>query len=384
MEGLNLDNILDEDALSLFNNIEETETPEEETTEGEETKESKNEKTTEIDPNSLFGSGESESVGSERDNEEQEDTLSEGDGTSPKNPDFFSSIAEAFAEEGILPNLDEETIKGIKTPEDFRKAIDEYLRSELDEQQRRVAEALDNNVEPSQIRQYEGVINYLDGISEEQIREESDNGEELRKRIMFQDYINKGFSKQRAQREVERSTENGTDVDDALEALQECKKFYKDGYQGLLQQAKEARAREEEERNQRGEKLKKDILDTKNTFFDGLNVDLNTRKKVLDTLIKPIYKDPKTGEVYTALQKYELDHSDDFFIKMGLLFTLTDGFKSLDKLVGSKVKKGIKKGLRDLEDKINNTSRDSYGNLQFASGVSDEESYLGKGIRLAL
>lgn len=118
---------------------------------------------------------------------------------------------------------------------------------------------------------------------------------------MFQDYINKGFSKQRAQREVERSTENGTDVDDALEALQECKKFYKDGYQGLLQQAKEARAREEEERNQRGEKLKKDILDTKNTFFDGLNVDLNTRKKVLDTLIKPIYKDPKTGEVYTAL-----------------------------------------------------------------------------------
>lgn len=384
MEGLSLDSILDEDALSLFNNTEETETPEEETTEGEETKESKNEKTTEIDPNSLFGSGESESVGSERDNEEQEDTLSEGDGTSPKNPDFFSSIAEAFAEEGILPNLDEETIKGIKTPEDFRKAIDEYLRSELDEQQRRVAEALDNNVEPSQIRQYEGVINYLDGISEEQIREESDNGEELRKRIMFQDYINKGFSKQRAQREVERSAENGTDVDDALEALQECKKFYKDGYQGLLQQAKEARAREEEERNQRGEKLKKDILDTKNTFFDGLNVDLNTRKKVLDTLIKPIYKDPKTGEVYTALQKYELDHSDDFFIKMGLLFTLTDGFKSLDKLVGSKVKKGIKKGLRDLEDKINNTSRDSYGNLQFASGVSDEESYLGKGIRLAL
>ena len=384
MEGLSLDSILDEDALSLFNNIEETETPEEETTEGEETKESKKEKTTEIDPNSLFGSGESESVGSERDNEEQEDTLSEGDGTSPKNPDFFSSIAEAFAEEGILPNLDEETIKGIKTPEDFRKAIDEYLRSELDEQQRRVAEALDNNVEPSQIRQYEGVINYLDGISEEQIREESNNGEELRKRIMFQDYINKGFSKQRAQREVERSTENGTDVDDALEALQECKKFYKDGYQGLLQQAKEARAREEEERNQRGKKLKKDILDTKNTFFDGLNVDLNTRKKVLDTLIKPIYKDPKTGEVYTALQKYELDHSDDFFIKMGLLFTLTDGFKSLDKLVGNKVKKGIKKGLRDLEDKINNTSRDSYGNLQFASGVSDEESYLGKGIRLAL
>lgn len=380
MEGLDLDNILDEDALSLFNNTEETETPEEEITE-EENKETK--ETTEIDPEGMFG-GQSESVGSERDNEEQEDTLSEGNGTSPNKPEFFSSIAEAFAEEGILPNLDEETIKGIKTPEDFRRVIDDYLKSELDEQQRRVAEALDNNVESSQIRQYEGVINYLNNVTEEQLREESDNGEELRKRLMFQDYINKGFSKQRAQREVERSAENGTDIDDAIEALQECRKFYKNGYQNLLQQAKEARAKEEEERNQRGEKLKKDILDTKNTFFDGLNVDLNTRKRVIDTLIKPIYKDPKTGEVYTALQKYELDHSDDFFIKMGLLFTLTDGFKSLDKLVGSKVKKGIKKGLRDLENKINNTSRDSYGNLQFASGVNDEESYLGKGIRLAL
>lgn len=79
-----------------------------------------------------------------------------------------------------------------------------------------------------------------------------------------------------------------------------------------------------------------------------------------------------------------MDNSDEFLAKVGLLFTLTDGFKSLDKLVGSKVKKGIKKGLRDLESKINNTSRDSYGNLQFASGVTDDESYLGKGIRLAL
>lgn len=129
MEGLDLDNILDEDALSLFNSVEETETPEEETTEEEnnETKE-----TTEIDPEGMFG-GQSESVGSERDNEEQEDTLSDSDGTSPKNPDFFSSIAEAFAEEGILPNLDEETIKKIKTPEDFRKAIDDYIKSELNE-----------------------------------------------------------------------------------------------------------------------------------------------------------------------------------------------------------------------------------------------------------
>lgn len=380
MEGLDLDNILDEDALSLFNNVEETETPEEEVTEEGN---NKTKETTEIDPEGMFG-GQSESVGSERDNEEQEDTLSEGNGTSPNKPEFFSSIAEAFAEEGILPNLDEETIKGIKTPEDFRKVIDDYLKSELDEQQRRVAEALNNNVEPSAIRQYEGVLNFLNSISEDDLREESDRAEEIRKRLLFQDYINRGFSRDRAEKEVNKSLSNGTDIDDAMYALQGCKEFYANAYNNLLQGAKATKQQQEQERKERANSLRSSMLDAKNKYFSDLEIDQATRQKAYENISKPVFRDPNTGEVFTAIQKYEMDNSDEFLAKVGLLFTLTDGFKSLDKLVGSKVKKGIKKGLRDLESKINNTSRDSYGNLQFASGVTDDESYLGKGIRLAL
>lgn len=381
MEGLDLDNILDEDALSLFNNVGETETSDNETTE-EENKETK--ETTEIDPEGMFG-GQSESVGSERDNEEQEDTQTdESDGTSPKNPEFFSSIAEAFAEEGILPNLDEETIKKIKTPEDFRKAIDEYIKSELDEQQQRVAEALNNNVEPSQIRQYEGVLNFLNNISEDDLRDETDRGEELRKRLIFQDFINRGFSKERAEKEVGKALSNGTDIDDAVEALKGCQQFYSDGYNNLIYGAKLTKQQEQERVKQRAEDLRNAMLDPKNSYFKDLEVDQATRQKAFDNIAKPVYRDSKTGEVFTAIQKYEIDNSDEFLAKVGLLFTLTDGFKTLDKLVGKKVKKGINKGLRDLENKINNTSRDSFGNLQFASGVNDDESYLGKGIRLAL
>lgn len=380
MEGLDLDNILDEDALSLFNNVEETETPEEETTE-EENKETK--ETTEIDPEGMFG-GQSESVGSERDNEEQEDTLSEGDGTSPKNPDFFSSIAEAFAEEGILPNLDEETIKGIKTPEDFRKAIDEYLKSELDEQQRRVAEALDNNVEPDTIKYYEGMLSYLDSINENILSDNGSQGEQLRQRLIFQDYINRGFSKERAEKAVLKSFKNGTDVEDARDSLSGCKDFFNTKYKEVLKEAQEEREAIIEQDKQRAKNLKDTIFNDSKKLFGGLDLDKSTKQKIVDNIAKPQFRDDKTGQYFTALQQYEREHTDDFLAKVGLLFTLTDGFKSLDKLVGSKVKKGIKKGLRDLENKINNTSRDSYGNLQFASGVNDEESYLGKGIRLAL
>ena len=385
MEGLDLDNILDEDAMSLFNDdgTQEDTTPEDtpDNTGDDEQKEKKN--TTEDSPEGMFG--EPESVGSEdKNNEEQEDTLTDdGDGTSPKT-DFFSSIAEAFAEEGILPNLDDDTIKKIKTPEDFRKAIDDYINSELDEQQQRVKEALDNNIEVDTIRQYEGVLNYLDSIKAEDLKAEGKQGEELRQRLIFQDYINRGFDKSRAEREVKRAMKNGTDIEDAIEALNSCRDFYQDSYNDLLEEAKKARLEEEDERKKRAENLKKTIFDEKNKFFGDIELDQATRQKVFDNLSKPIYKDPKSGEAFTAIQRFEMEHSDEFLVKLSLLFTLTDNFKSLDKLVASKVKKGIKRGLKDLEGRINSTSRDANGNLRYTSGVDDTESYLGKGIKLAI
>ena len=385
MEGLDLDNILDEDAMSLFNDdgTQEDTTPEDtpDNTGDDEQKEKKN--TTEDSPEGMFG--EPESVGSEdKNNEEQEDTLTDdGDGTSPKT-DFFSSIAEAFAEEGILPNLDDDTIKKIKTPEDFRKAIDDYIKSELDEQQQRVKEALDNNIEVDTIRQYEGVLNYLDSIKAEDLKAEGKQGEELRQRLIFQDYINRGFDKSRAEREVKRAMKNGTDIEDAIEALNSCRDFYQDSYNDLLEEAKKARLEEEDERKKRAENLKKTIFDEKNKFFGDIELDQATRQKVFDNLSKPIYKDPKSGEAFTAIQRFEMEHSDEFLVKLSLLFTLTDNFKSLDKLVASKVKKGIKRGLKDLEGRINSTSRDANGNLRYTSGVDDTESYLGKGIKLAI
>ena len=385
MEGLDLDNILDEDAMSLFNDdgTQGDATPDEtpdDTGDGEK-KEKKN--TTEDSPEGMFG--EPESVGSEdKNNEEQEDTLTDdGDGTSPKT-DFFSSIAEAFAEEGILPNLDDDTIKKIKTPEDFRKAIDDYIKSELDEQQQRVKEALDNNIEVDTIRQYEGVLNYLDSIKAEDLKAEGKQGEELRQRLIFQDYINRGFDKSRAEREVKRAMKNGTDIEDAIEALNSCRDFYQDSYNDLLEEAKKARLEEEDERKKRAENLKKTIFDEKSKFFGDIELDQATRQKVFDNLSKPIYKDPKSGEAFTAIQRFEMEHSDEFLVKLSLLFTLTDNFKSLDKLVASKVKKGIKRGLKDLEGRINSTSRDANGNLRYTSGVDDTESYLGKGIKLAI
>ena len=74
-----------------------------------------------------------------------------------------------------------------------------------------------------------------------------------------------------------------------------------------------------------------------------------------------------------------MENRIDFLKNLGLLFTLTDGFKNLDGLVKGKVKREVKKSLKELEHVLNNTARSSDGNLRFVSGVEDDpESFIGK------
>lgn len=384
-EELSLDNILGaEEIENLFVEDEDTqdtppangEPPKEE----EEPDKDKEETTEVVDVDNLF-TDTPESVGSGKENtEEKEDTTPKGDGTSPKN--FYSSIAKALKEEGIFPDLDDEGLSKVKDPEDFRDLIDQQIKAGLDERQKRIDEALNAGVEPTEIRKYENTINFLDSIKEENISDEGDKGEKLRKDLIYQDFINRGYSKERAAREVQKSFNAGTDIDDAKEALKSNIDFFKDKYDELVNEVKSEAEQEEKERKEQAEKLKSSILNDKDVFGD-LSIDKSTRQKIYDNIAKPVYKDPETGEYFTAIQKYEMENRTDFLKNIGLLFTLTDGFKNLDGLVKGKVKKEVKKGLKELEHTLNNTARTSDGNLKFVSGVDeDPESFIGKGWKI--
>lgn len=385
VEELSLDNILGaEEIENLF--VEDNETQGTPPANGEPPKKEEEpskveEETTEvIDVDNLF-TDTPESVGSGKENtEEKEDTTPKGDGTSPKN--FYSSIAKALKEEGIFPDLDDDGLSKVKEPKDFRDLIDQQIKAGLDERQKRIDEALNAGVEPTEIKKYENTMSFLDSIKEENISDEGDKGEKLRKDLIYQDFINRGYSKERAAREVQKSFNAGTDIDDAKEALKSNIDFFRDKYDELVNDAKSEAEQEEKERKEQVEKLKSSILNDKDVFGD-LSVDKSTRQKIYDNIAKPVYKDPETGEYFTAIQKYEMENRTDFLKNIGLLFTLTDGFKDFDGLVKGKVKKEVKKGLRELEHTLNNTARTSDGNLKFVSGVDeDPESFIGKGWNL--
>lgn len=374
---LSLDNILtDEDISSLFedDNIEETTSDE---TDDNKTKEDN--KTTEVNVDELFT--EPESVGRENNNnEEQEDTNDPNDDGA--SPNFFSSIAAALVDEGVFPDLNEDEISQIKGPEDFRDLIDRQIKSGIDEANQRVLEALNAGVEPTAIQNYERVLSYLDSIDDATLEDESEKGENLRKNIIYQDYINRGFSKERATKEVEKSFRAGTDIEDAKESLTGNKDFYKGQYNDLIKEGKEAEAKEAKKQKEQAEELKKSILTEKKVFGD-IEIDKNTRQRVYDNVAKPIYKDPDSGEYLTAVQKYQRENPVEFSKNLGLLFTLTDGFKNIDALVGGKVKKEVKKGLRELETKIRSTSSSTSGNLRFANGgYNDKESIFSKNFEI--
>lgn len=373
MEELDLDNILSGDEIAtLFEEPHKKESK-------EEPKEEKKEETTDFDEENPFGTSQKESVGSEdEDIQGKGGTDNNGVSSSPKNKNFYSSITDALVVDGIFPDLDKETIQNVKTPEDFQKIIEEQINARFTEKEKRINEALNNKVEPSIIQQYESTIDYLNNINDDSLSAEDEEGENLRRQLIYNDYLNRGFSKTRAEKMVNDAINNGTDVDDAKDALQGIKDFYNNKYKEILDSAKENEKKLAEERTKQSENLKKSIMEDKNLYGD-VDVDKATRTKIYDFITKPVHKD-SNGNYMTALQKYQSENTIEAMKNFAICYTLTNGFKDWSKLGSKQAKREVKKGLANLEKVINSTSRNNDGSLGFVS--FDESSYLGQGMQL--
>ena len=395
MEGLSFDNILGEQEIeTLFTDPEdndvqeehkETEEEETDTPDSDDKKQKEKDNTTEdVDPENLFEDKAPESVGSGKDNEGKEDTApdNDADGTSPNN--FYSSIANACAVDGIFPNLDDETIKKAVDAESFSNLIEAEINARFDEKQKRISQALENGVEPNDIKKYESTLNYINTITDAAIAEESERGEQLRYNLIYQDFINKGMTPDKAKKFADRTVDAGTDVEDAKEALLSNKEFFSNAYNKMLQDAQQKADEEKAEREKNAKELEKSLMKDKQLFGD-MEISNDIRKKAFDSVSKPVYKDPETGDYMTAIQKYESEHRADFLKYTGLIFAMTNGFKDFDSFAKGKVKKEVKKGLRELEQTLNNTRRNNDGSLRMVTNQKDDpNSFISKGMKLDL
>ena len=318
-----------------------------------------------------------EKVGTEENNETEDTGTPDGDGSSPTK--FYSSIASALKDDGIFPDLDDEEINSIDSPEKFAELFEKAVEARLDDRMKRIDSVLTNGASPDDVRMYEQTINYLSSITEEAITAEGDEGENLRKQLIYNDLINRGYSQEKAVKEIEKSFKSGSDIDDAKDALAALSTFYQNGYKQLQEDSKKQAEAAKKAQQESADKFKKMVIDDEVKLGDVV-LDKRTKQKVFDAVSKPVYKDPETGQLLTQVQKFQKENPLEFLKQLGMWFVLTDGGKSADSFVKQQVRTEKNKGIRELERKINTSELNSDGSLKYLSGNQiSNESLLSDG-----
>lgn len=310
--------------------------------------------------------------------ETEEKTVTKGNGSSP-NGRTFSSLAKALYGDGLFTSLDEDTIAGINDSDSFYEAFEKEIANRLDEKTKRINEALDANVPVDTIRQYEQTISQLKDITDETLSEETDKGKNLRTTILYQDYINRGFTKERAMREVKRIFQSGTDIDDSREALESVKEFFENKYEQMIEEGRKETELEKKKVREESAQFKKALLDTDKVFGE-IEVDKTTRQKAYDLMTK-IVKTNEDGEKLTAVQAYADEHPVEFRTMLGILAAMTDGFTKPGNLLKTTVEKKVRSNLKEFEAKLQRNPHGG-GILRLAEGEDDEQQTARQRFRL--
>lgn len=279
-------------------------------------------------------------------------------------------LAKALKEEGVLSSISDEELNSIKSAADLVSAINTEVDSKLDSTTKRVKDALVNGIEPTKIQTYENAINYLDSINDEAINSDADESIKLRQQLIYQDFLNRGFDKDRAIKEVKKSIDAGTDIEDALEALHSNKEYFQQKYNNEINEAKNQSESIKQAYTKQAEDLRKSIIEDTSIYKD-FNVNKNTREKIFNNMLAPKYIDDQTGEKLTEFTKYVKDNKEDYIKKIGLLFTLTDGFKNLNKLNQININKAKTKAIAELEKTLTMNPINGMENLHYVSGVNE-------------
>lgn len=352
-EELNLDTVEFLEGDDLFGEPSgDTATPENKEQQPSQKGEEKHTETKEKEPtevaieedDSLFDD-EPESVGGE--NKESEKAAPENSGTSPEGFNAYSSFAKAMKGDGLFQFLDDKTIENVKDAESFADAMDDEIQARLDDVTKRVNDALNADIPVDTVRQYEDIISRLESITEESISGETEQASRLRQNLLFQDFLNKGYKEDRAKQFVKRAVDNGTDIEDAKEALESNKQFYNDKYNELIKKGKEQVEAEKRKVREETAAFRKTILE-KDKLFGSIEVDKLTRQKAFDAMTRIVGNDDE-GNPVTAVQKYADENPVEFRSVLGLVWAMTDGFKELGNLIKGSVKKEVRSNLKEIE-----------------------------------
>lgn len=303
----------------------------------------------------------------EGNNQENENGTS--DNTDAGSPSSYSSIAKALKAAGVIQTLDDDYLDKIESVADFADAFAKDKYNSQSDMNKRVLDALNYKMEPSRIQQYEKTLETLSNVGDDVLESDEQAAVEFRKRVIFQDYKNKGYSDDKAIKMVNRSFKEGNDIEDAKDAKEACLEYYKTQYAKEIDTARQKQLEDDEKIKSTSKQLADSIMNDDNVF-KSLGVSEIMRNKIVSAVSKPIKN--KDGSITTEINEYAKKNPVDFYKYLGLFYTMTDGFTNIDSLISEPVQRKNKKNLEDLEKALKRSVRPSTGNPKIVSGVDDK------------
>lgn len=295
--------------------------------------------------------------------------------TEQGSPNISSSIAEALVDRGVLQTLSKERISEIKDAESlidaYEEEMDNRVESRLDEITKRVNDALNYGIEPTRIQQYEQWIATLDKVTDEIL--DNEENENYRKNLIYQYYKSKEFEDADAKEMVERSVENGKDMDDAKKAREALKKFYRKAYDTEMDNARKEHDAYIEKQKKQIKDLKDSIIDDKENFYEQFEIGKASRQKIFDVVARPSIQDGENK--ITPLQKFIKDDPNKANKIIGTLYVLTNGFTDFSGMMKGTVKKQVRQSVANLQRVLAQTKPQD-GSMNFKTGLGEDNSNL--------
>ena len=324
-----------------------------------------------IPDSELFGEPTQESVGGDEDKEQGQGNppaeTGEGEDSSA---DFYSSVASAMRQDGVLEYLNDEDIAAVTDADSFRAAMEREISMRYDEGQRELMEAMGYGADVGELAQLQQTIGWLDSIDPQTLGNDGDEqAAQLRKDLISGYYSSLGMSPEQVAREVKKSLDAGTDIEDAKAALEQQRGFFRSVYDGRIQEAKRREDQRRLELENRQRTVSERIMNSEEPI-SGLRVDKRIREKALENMYSPTVKGAD-GRYYTKVQAYQMEHPDEFLQAVGLLYTLTDGFTSFDKVVAGAVRREKNKNIKNLESVLRSRQGGGNGLSYVANGRGD-------------
>lgn len=266
--------------------------------------------------------------------------------SSTLSPKFFSSLVQALKEGGILEDI---TDDDIKSQEDFFKVLEDGIKqrefADLNDGQKEYLEALRSGIPHEDIANHQRNIEAYNSITEEAIEEEGSDGEDLRRTIITNNYISKGFTDQKAKKLVDKIFDSGEDLDEAKEALSELKTIEKQSFEQRKQQSLAQKKTQEKSEKEAIDKLNKIVKDTKE-IIPGLQIPQVIKNNIIKGLTQPVAY-TEDNRPLDIISKFLYDNPIEGRVKLAYLLSVTEGLSKMGVLENKKAKKDAWKNLSD-------------------------------------